>query len=126
MTTWIRQAVIYFGLVFAAGFAAGLVRVLVLAPAMGAFAAVAMELPVMLAFAWFACRRVMPETGAARPIAVGILAFALLMIAELALAMTLGGQTLAQYLSDLAKPAGLLGLVGQMLFAAFPKLQAKA
>lgn len=46
----LRFAVAYVGAVFAAGFVLGVLRTLWLAPAVGPLAAVAFELPLVLAF----------------------------------------------------------------------------
>jgi hypothetical protein len=51
---------------------------------------------------------------------MGVLAFALLMLAECALAVTMMGQAPAQWLADLRQPHALLGLAGQVAFALMP------
>jgi hypothetical protein len=123
MAAAIRAGVLYFAVVFAAGFALGTLRVLALAPALGETAAVALELPFMLAIAWLACRWIVrclavPATIPARA-AMGTLAFALLISAELALAVALGRSPGAA-LAALATTPGLLGLAGQIAFALMP------
>lgn len=120
----LRAGALYFVLVFAAGFALGAIRTIVLVPRVGELAAVAIELPVMLTVSWFACGAVLrwtrPGQGvAARAVTAGV-AFALLMMAELALSLALGMPSLAAYLAGLATPAGLLGLTGQILYGLFP------
>jgi hypothetical protein len=125
----ISAAAIYFALVFAAGFALGTLRVLILAPAIGALPAVAAELPLMLALSWLACgaalARAFPRTapGFGARAGVGALAFAFLMIAEAGLAIGLGGESGGAYLKRLSAPEGLLGLAGQIAFAAFPLMR---
>lgn len=112
----------YFAAVFAAGFALGVLRTTVLTPAIGHLAAVAIELPVILAIAWFACgavlRRVAPTRGGA--VLMGAFAFVLLMAAEAGLSVGLAGRSLAEHFALYARPAHLLGLAGQLAFAAFP------
>ena len=98
----IRAAAVYFGVVFAAAFALGMLRMLVLAPALGPLLAVALELPAVLALSWLVAGRVLrhwPMALRGRT-AMGALAFALLMAAE----------------------AGL-GLAGQIGFAILPALR---
>ena len=113
--------------VFAAGFLLGAFRVLWLAPRLGPTAAVALELPLILAVAWIACRRTatsVPTTPRAR-LAMGGIAFLLLMAAE-ALIGTAFGRGLAAQIRELTSAAGLLGLAGQIAFALFPLLQLRA
>ena len=113
--------------VFAAGFLLGTFRVLWLAPRLGPTAAVALELPLILAVAWIACRRTatsVPRTPRTR-LAMGGIAFLLLMAAE-ALIGTAFGRGLAAQIRELTSAAGLLGLAGQIAFALFPLLQLRA
>ena len=124
MTSPLKSGAFYFALVFAAGFVLGAIRTLLLAPRVGDLAAVAIELPVMLAVAWFACgavlRWVKPGQGIAARAVMGLLAFALLMAAELALALLLGVPSTSAWLVSLTSAHGLLGLAGQIVFAIFP------
>jgi len=114
----------YFLLVFAAGFLLGTVRVMLLAPALGETIAVLMELPVMLAISWFTCRLLVqrfsvPATASAR-LAMGVGAFIYLMLAEAILAITLFGESLAQFIADFSDLPAQLGLAGQIAFALMP------
>lgn len=118
----LRAATAYWALVFAAGFVLGTVRTLWLAPAVGPLAAVAIELPIMLVLSWLAARMVLrrwPPVSQGAALATGALAFALLLGAELALALALGG-TARGWLASLASAPGLLGLAGQAAFALLP------
>ena len=117
----------YFGVVFAAGFMLGTARVLLLAPRFGDFAAVALELPVMLAISWFACgwllgRLAVPPRATSR-LAMGGVALALLVAAEVALSALAFGRGPVGYLESLATAEGGLGLAGQLAFALFPLLR---
>lgn len=122
----VRAGALYFAIVFAAGFVLGTIRTLVLAPRVGEFAAVAIELPVMLAVAWIACGAVLRWIRLGQGIAVhavmGLVAFALLMAAELALSLALGAPSVAAWLAGLTSAPGLLGLAGQVAFAIFPMI----
>lgn len=125
----LRPALAYFLPVFALGFVLGTVRTLWLAPMLGELAAVAAELPVMLAASWLLARRVVRRyaiTRAGTALAIGLIAFALLLLAELALAMTLAGQTPVDWAAGLTRPAGALGLAGQALFALLPAMALRA
>jgi hypothetical protein len=113
----------YFAGVFAVGFLLGTIRTLWLAPAVGDLAAVAVELPLMLGASWWWCWRLLAGrtlTMAGRAV-MGGSGFAWLMAAELGLSLAFGG-TLATHVAALAMPAGLLGLAGQVGFAALPFL----
>lgn len=123
----VRAGALYFALVFAAGFGLGAIRTLLLAPRVGDFAAVAIELPAMLAIAWIACGAVLnwvkPGQGIAPRAVMGLVAFALLIVAELALSFTLGVPSMAAWLAGLTTAPGLLGLAGQLAFAIFPMVR---
>jgi hypothetical protein len=116
----------YFLVAFAAGILLGTLRVLVLAPAFGPAAAVLIELPVILGIAWIACRplaRRLPATAGAR-LAMGGVAFVLLMTAEGVLGSALG-RPLAIQVREMGTAAGLLGLAGQVAYALLPVLRLK-
>jgi hypothetical protein len=117
---------LYFAAVFALGFVLGVLRTLVLAPLAGPTVAVAIELPILLAFAWLASGHLVARlrVRAATPerIAMGGIAFVLLMLAELGLSLVLGGRSPAEHLALYREPAHQLGLAGQLAFAAFPAL----
>jgi hypothetical protein len=106
----------------------GAFRVLWLAPQIGVLAATVFELPVMLAISWWIARwsvRRFSITNSREALAMGALAFAFLMIAELVLATAAFGQTLPQWLSGYRQVHALLGLFGQLLFGLFPLLQVR-
>lgn len=118
----LKAAAAYFALVFAVGFVLGTLRTLWLAPSLGSVLAVAAELPVMIAVSWLACgwvlrRMPLPLPDAA---AMGVIAFALLLLAEVVLSTTLGGLTLQRHLALYREAAHLLGLSGQIAFAVMP------
>jgi len=117
----------YCGVVFAVGFVLGALRVTLVVPRLGE--TVALELPVILAISWMACRWLIvrfavPADRNAR-LVMGATAFAVLMAAELGVSMIIFGRTLADHLDQYRTAPSLLGLTGQLAFAAFPLLQAK-
>ncbi len=119
---------VYMLIVFAAGFVLGTIRTLVLIPAIGKFAAVAVEMPFMLAASWLVCGmalRWFAVRSLAERAVMGGTAFVLLMLAEVALARLIFGQALADYLAGFADPAALLGLAGQAVFALFPLVRSR-
>jgi hypothetical protein len=124
MTAAIRAGIVYFAFVFIIGFGLGTIRVLFVIPRLGELVAVMLELPVMLGGAWLVCGRVIsrwqvPDRAGPRA-AMGAMAFVLLMIAELALAVLVFGRTPAQHFAAYGDAAGWLGLAGQIVFALLP------
>jgi hypothetical protein len=122
MASALAAGVRYFLIVFAIGFALGTVRTLVLAPRIGDLAAVAIELPLMLAVAWWVCGRLvrrLPPGIAPLAVMAGS-AFVLLMLTEFAMSRWLFGLSPATYAAGLINAAGLLGLAGQVAFALMP------
>lgn len=107
--------------VFAIAFALGTIRTLWLAPAIGAIAGVAIEVPLILALSWWWGRRLLarqPLSLAGRAV-MGGTAFVWLMLAEFGLAMAFG-RAPGAYLESFFTADGLLGLAGQLAFAALP------
>ncbi len=116
-------AVTYWAIVFALGFVLGTVRVLLVIPRVGLVPATLLELPLILAASWFAAGWLVRRFAIANPseaLIVGALAFAILMVAECALAGLLSGETPAQWLAGLSQPHAELGLAGQVVFALMP------
>lgn len=120
-------ALAYLVPVFAGAFVLGVLRVTVVAPALGETAAVALELPLVLALSWVVAGRVLrrwPVMPGRGRLAMGAIAFALLMLAEAVLSWALGTAPTA-FLRAMATPAGALGLAGQMMFALVPWLHGR-
>lgn len=117
-------ALLYFALVFGAGFLLGVVRVLVLEPRVGERAAELAEMPVMLTVSWlaagFVCRRYRASlnTGG-RAAIVGLMALLLLVLAE-TLLVAVQGRNLYEYIATRDPVAGSAYLVALGLFAAMP------
>jgi hypothetical protein len=120
----IAAGLTYFAVVFAFAFALGAIRVFFVAPRLGETAAVLLELPLVLAASWWTCgelvRRFRVGSGSGERLAMGGIAFAVLMAAEALLAILAFGRTPEDYLGDFATPAGALGLAGQAAFALIP------
>jgi hypothetical protein len=130
MTRAIRAGLAYFLLVFAAGFVLGTLRVTLIIPRIGELAAVCLEVPILLTLAWLICRAIIrrfdvPATLGAR-LAMGVFAFALLMLAELALSVLLAGRSPAQHFALYRQLAHQIGLAAQIGFAAIPLLQRRS
>ena len=118
-----RAAAAYWAAVFAFAFVLGIVRTLWLTPQIGALAATACEVPLVLGASWWTARRLTARyriAGGKAALAMGLAAFAILMLAEVSLAGALSGQSPGNWLRSLATPAGALGLAGQVLFGLMP------
>jgi hypothetical protein len=119
MHTVVKAAMAYTLPVFAAAFVIGALRVTLIAPQTGPLIAVALEVPLVLTLSWFVAGRVQTRwPDSSRP-ALALLAFAILMLLELATALAFG-QTPGQFLTAMTTPAGALGLAGQIGFALIP------
>lgn len=127
MAASLRAGLFYFMLVFAIGFAFGVIRVMVVIPRFGDTNAVLIELPVMLALSWMACawlvRRFAVPPRTAERLAMGAFAFALLMLGELAVSVYGFGRTAAEHLAAYQTTLAQLGLATQLVFALFPWVQ---
>ena len=127
--TLLRIGAQLFAGVFALGFALGVLRTQLLAPWLGELAAVAMELPVILAASWWWCGRLLRRQrrdamgdSSRRALAVGAIALGLLLLAELGRSVALAERSVGQHLALYLQPAHQLGLAGQCLFGLMPWL----
>ena len=123
----VRSASVYFVAIFAVAFMLGVVRTLIVAPAIGETAAVLLEIPSVLAASWVVARRLVGGRGftMGQRVAIGGVAFAMWMASEGALAGVLRGQSIGQWAQALATPPGFMGLAGQIGFAAMPALDGR-
>ena len=122
----LRAGVTYFILVFAAGFAFGIVRVGWAVERFGERSAELAEAPLMMLVVFLAARWVVRRFGlprAAGPrLGTGVLAFALLLACELTVVLALRGLTLEQYLQSRDPLAGGVYVASLLLFALMPVL----
>ena len=112
----------YFGLVFAIGFALGVIRISFLVPVLGVRWAELLELPFMVLASFLAARFFVGRYGpfsAARRLGIGMLALALLVTAELVLTLALG-QSIRDYVAGRDPVSGAAYLVSLLIFAALP------
>ena len=124
----IQAGVTYFLTVFAIGFALGTIRVLLVIPRIGETNAVLLELPLMLALSWLVCgwlvRHFVVTQAIPQRLAMGAIAFALLLLAELAVSVLGLGRTPAEHLASYQALGAQLGLAAQILFALMPAAHA--
>ncbi|MGD2130730.1 MAG: hypothetical protein PVJ33_08225 [Lysobacterales bacterium] len=123
----LKSAAMYFGIVFGAGFAFGLVRVPFLAPRLGERLAELVEMPLMLVVIYLAAghviRRQAPGSGRSRPLLVGMAALMYLVAAELLIAVVLAGRSVGDYISARDPVSGAVYIAMLCLFALMPWLR---
>jgi len=92
--------------------------------------AVIIELPVILLAAWSVCglvisRMHVPAHACVRT-AMAIVALAVMLSAEFALSAILIGRSLPEFVAGYRQPEAILGLMGQLAFAAFPLVRMRS
>lgn len=116
--------VAYFAILFGAGAAAGVLRVLFVSPHLGALGGVLVELPIMLALAWLACGWLADHLHVRERLADRVTmsgsAFITLMAAESGLSLLMGDRPAETIVIAADTWAPALGLAGQAVACAFP------
>jgi hypothetical protein len=125
----LKAGALYFALVFGAGFALGIPRVLWLVPRLGTRAAELIENPIMLvviifAAGWVVRRFKLPPTFAAR-LGPGSMALGLLLAAEFTVVLKIQRLTLAQYIASRDPVAGTVYILMLLAFAVMPLVVAR-
>jgi hypothetical protein len=112
----------YFAIVFGAGALLGTLRVLWVAPAVGARVAELAELPVMLAIAAVAARWVVRRLalGFGERLGAGILALALVLACEFTVVLAARGLTLARYFDTFDPVSGTAYYLSLLVFMVLP------
>ena len=124
MLTSLNIGLRYYAVVFSIAFALGVARTLMITHAIGVTIAVLLEVPLLVVVSWLAARRQLKDRSLEpwQRAMVGGLAFALTIASEVILAQLLRGQTIAEWAADVARPLGLVGLAGQLVFGLIPIL----
>ena len=122
----LKAGVIYFALVFGAGFVLGPIRILWVVPRLGARLAELIEMPIMLvvivvAARWVVRRFALPYILPKR-LAMGCVALALLLVAEFGLVLSLRDMSIGDYFETLDPVSGTAFFVMQGLLAIVPAL----
>ena len=123
----LKAGVLYFALVFGAGFVLGTIRTLWVVPRVGTRKAELMETPIMLvvtivAARWIIVRLGLPFTPSAR-LGMGFIALLLLLlVAEFGLVLWFRGQTIREYFASRDPVAGTVYYVMLAVFAIMPLL----
>lgn len=125
----LKAGVLYFALVFVAGFALGIPRVLWLVPRVGTRAAELMETPIMLvviifAAGWVVRRFDLPPALAAR-LGPGVVALVLMLAAEFTVVLKVQHLTLARYVAGRDPVSGSVYLLMLLAFAVMPLMVAR-
>ena len=116
----LKTGVLYFTLVFGAGFVLGIIRTLWVVPRFGTRMAELMETPVMLvvtivAARWIVLHFAVPSTPSSR-LGMGCIALVLLLLAEFGFVLWLRGLSIRDYL---ATRDPVSGTVYYVMLAAF-------
>jgi len=118
----IQSAALYFALVFGAGFVLGVIRVLFVAPHLGARTAELIEMPIMfvviLAAARWIVRRA-PAPASTR-LAIGFLALTLTLAVEFSFVLWFLSLTLVQYVHAMDPVSGTFYFALLAVFAILP------
>ncbi len=115
-----KAGLAYALVVFAFGFLFGTVRVLLVEPALGAAAAVAMEVPLMLGVSWLVAKAVLRRVPVARQLPPRLVMAAVALLVLVALETGLGlafGTSLRGQAEAYMTARGLFTAVGQLGFA---------
>ena len=129
MRSALLAGLVYFAIVFAAGFLMGLVRVPFLVPRLGERTAEIIEMPFMFVAIIFAARWLIKRFAfsgeALRPMTAGLVASVLLLLVEFGVVLRLRGLSLDEYLSgrDPVAAAVYYAMIG--FFAVAPGVVAR-
>ncbi|UVT16144.1 MAG: hypothetical protein H8K04_00820 [Nitrospira sp.] len=122
----LRTAVLYFLLVFGAGFVLGIGRVLLLVPLLGERAAELCEMPLMLTVIVVAARRIvhrrLDERRLSSALAVGVLAMGLVLIGDLVVGILFRGMAAPEVFFDRDPVSGAAYYASLLLFAVMPAI----
>ena len=122
----LKAGVLYFALVFGAGFVLGVVRILWVVPCFGTSMAELIEAPIMfvviiVAARWIVRRFAVPFTSSGR-LGMGCVALGLLLVAEFTLVLLLQGLSISDYLVSRDAASGTVYYLMLGVFASMPLL----
>jgi hypothetical protein len=122
----LKAGVLYFALVFAAGFVLGTIRTLWAVPRLGVRTAELMEAPIMLGVSILAARRAVRHVGVAplwpRRLAMGCIALALMLLAEFTFVLWIREMTIRGYFEARDPVSGTVYFLTLGAFAVIPIL----
>lgn len=124
MTRVVGLGLLYFVLVFGAGFVLGPIRVFLVEPQIGARTAELIELSLMAIWIWLVARwlvrRFAVPPDATVRLALGGIAFALSVLTDFTLVLSLRGMTLRGYVESFDPVSGTAFWVMQVVFGLMP------
>ena len=122
----LKAGLLYFGLVFGAGFVLGTIRTLWIVPRFGTRIAELMETPVMfvvtIAAARWTVRRLAVSSMPSRRLAMGCVALGFMLAAELILVLQIRGVLISECFANRDPVSGTVYYVMLGLFAVMPLL----
>jgi hypothetical protein len=123
-----KAALLYFALVFGAGFVLGPIRLFCIVPRFGTRTAELLEMPVMLAVMiaaarWVVVRLAVPSTPSIR-LGLGGIAVGLLLATEFGLVLPLRGLSITEYFATRDPVSSTVYYVALGLMAIMPRLVA--
>jgi hypothetical protein len=125
----LKVGILYFGLVFGAGFVLGPIRILWAVPRFGTRMAELLEAPIMfvvvvVAARWIVRRFALSSTASIR-LGMGCVALGFLLVAEFTLVLWLRGLSISEYLANRDPVSGTVYYVMLGVFAIMPLLVAR-
>ena len=125
----LKAGVIYFVVVFGAGFILGPIRILWVVPRLGTRVAELLEAPIMFVITivvarWIVRRLAVPSTASSR-LGMGGIGLSLLLIAEFTLVLWLRGLSIREYLAGRDPVAATVYYMVLAVFAVMPLLVAR-
>ena len=125
----LKAGVLYFALVFGAGFVLGAIRILWVVPRFGIRIAELMETPIMLVVTILAARRVVRHLAVppmpSRRLGMGCVALCLMLIAEFTLVLSFRGLSISEYLATRDPVSGSVYYAMLGAFCIMPLLVAR-
>ena len=125
----LKAGVLYFALVFGAGFILGPIRILWVVPRFGTRMAELMETPIMIAVIivaarWIVQHLAVPPTTSSR-LGMGCIALGLLLVAECTLVLWLRGISISEYFASRDPVSRTVYSMSLGVFAIMPLLLAR-
>ena len=125
----VKAGVLYFALVFGAGFVLGPIRIMWVVPRFGTRMAELMETPIMfvviiVAARWIVRRLAVPSMPSSR-LGMGCVALGLLLVAEFTLVLWLQGLSISEYLASRDPVSGTVYYLMLGVFTIMPLLVAR-